>query len=34
MDDPKQWRKKMKDEDGKEYRLDLVEEFFPKLDLR
>jgi len=32
MDEPKRWRKKVKDPDG-DYELDLVEEFFANLDL-
>jgi len=32
MDDPEQWRKRVKDPDG-DYALDLVEEFFANIDL-
>jgi len=32
MDEPKRWRKRMKDPD-EDYELDLVEMFFTKLDL-
>lgn len=34
MDDPKEWRKKVKDDEGNEYTVDLVGEFFSNIDLR